>query len=93
VPLRHGRAVPRQVVSSVPHDDVGQAEHRRARLEVDHQAIEHVLQALDSGLGHVHVDLGGAQRLVTEDGLDGAQRDAGFEQVRRVAVPLMRSSA
>jgi hypothetical protein len=72
VPLRHGRAVPSQVVSSVPDDDVGEAEHRSARLEVDHQAIEHVLQVLDSGLRHVHVDLGRAQRFVTEDGLDRA---------------------
>jgi hypothetical protein len=49
VPLRHGRAVPNQVVSSVPDDDVGQTEHRSARLQVDHQAIEHILQVLDSG--------------------------------------------
>ena len=61
--------------------------------EVDHQAIEHVLQVLDAGLRDVHVDLGGAQGLVTEHGLDGAQGDAGLEQVRRVAVSLMPSSA
>ena len=65
VPLRYGRAVPSQVVSPVPDDDVGEAEHPSARLEVDHQAVKHVLQVLDSWLRHVHVDLGGAQGLVT----------------------------
>ncbi len=86
VSVRHGGAVLREVVLSVPANDVGEAGHGRPRLEAHHQTVEHLLDALYAGLRDVHVDLGGAQRLVAENGLDGAQRDAGFEQVGRVAM-------
>jgi len=86
VPARHGGAVPLEIVRPVLANDVGQGEHGLARLEAAHEPIEDLLQSLDAGLGDVRIELGGPQRLVAEDGLDGAQRDAGFEQVRRVAV-------
>jgi hypothetical protein len=86
VAARHGGAVAREVVLTMPTDDVGEQHGAGTELQVGHQAVDDILEALDAGLGDVHVELGGAQGLVTEDGLDGAQGDAGFEQVRRVAV-------
>jgi hypothetical protein len=61
--------------------------HRRARAtERGHQPVDDLLQALAAGLRDVHVQLGRAHGLVSEDLLDRAQRHAALEQVRRVAV-------
>jgi hypothetical protein len=55
-------------------------------LEVAHQAVDGVLEVLDGGLRDMHVKLGRAERPVAEDLLNGAERDARFEEVRRVAM-------
>ena len=55
-------------------------------LEIGHQPVERLLQALEARLGDVHVDLGGAQRLVAEQLLNCAQRDAILEQMGAVAM-------
>jgi hypothetical protein len=58
----------------------------RGAVHVPAEVVEDILEALGAGLRDVHLELGGAQRLVAENALDGAQRDAGFEQVRGAAV-------
>ena len=55
-------------------------------LEIGHQPVERLLQTLEARLGDVHVDLGGAQRLVAEQLLNCAERDAILEQMGAVAM-------
>lgn len=86
VARQYGGAVAIEVVLPMPAHDVGELEHRRRWLEPDHQAVEDFLQPLHAGLSDMHVDFRGAQRLVAEQCLNRTQRDAGLEQMSRVAV-------
>ena len=44
---------------------------------------------MERRVGHMEVEAGGAQARVPQQQLDAAQVDAGFEQMRREAVPLI----
>ena len=84
---QQGGAMALHVGRTVPPKDVGEPEHGSGlSLQIDHEAVEGLLEALGAGLGDVHVELGGAHGLVAEHVLDSAQRDACFEQVGGVAV-------
>lgn len=79
VTLQHRIAVALQIVGPVPTQDVGEAQHGGAALEVGHQTVENLLKVLAARLGHVHVELGRAHGFVAEHLLDRAQRDAALE--------------
>jgi hypothetical protein len=73
VARQHGRAVALHVARPVLPHDVGQPGHGVPALQLDHEAIDDLLQPLCAGLRDVHVDLGRAQGLVPKHLLDGAQ--------------------
>jgi hypothetical protein len=55
--------------------------------------VQELLQPVDQMRGDLGVARRGRQSGVTEQHLDDADVDAGFEQVRREAVSIMPSSA
>lgn len=76
---QHGIAVALQIVGPMPTQNVGEAQHGSAALEVGHQAVDDLLKLLAAWLRHVHVELGRAHGLVAEYLLDRAQRYAALE--------------
>ena len=49
---------------TVPPKDVGEPEHGSGlSLQIDHEAVEGLLEALGARMGDVHVELGGAHEL------------------------------
>jgi hypothetical protein len=60
---------------------------------IGHELLDRVRRCFVGAGGQVGVDRGGGWRAMAKVLLNQAQVDAGFQQMRRIGVPLMPSSA